>query len=70
MQVGAGFQKGNSDSQSYSQTDYYRLKAVTGEDSVYQKTQFNDADNIGRNASVRLSYTEPVGKQIYLQTSY
>lgn len=70
MQVGAGFQKGNSDSQNYSQTDYYRLKAVTGEDSVYQKTQFNNADNISRNASVRFSYTEPVGKQIYLQTSY
>ncbi|MGN1255791.1 MAG: outer membrane beta-barrel protein [Bacteroidaceae bacterium] len=70
MHVGAGFQKGNSDSQNYSQTDYYRLKAVTGEDSVYQKTQFNNADNISRNASVRLSYTEPVGRQIYLQTSY
>ncbi|MGN0233231.1 MAG: outer membrane beta-barrel protein [Bacteroidaceae bacterium] len=70
MNVSAGFQKGNSDSQNYSQTDYYRVKAVTGEDSVYQKTQFNNSDNMGRNASARISYTEPVGRQIYLQASY
>lgn len=66
----AGFQHGDSDSQSYSQTDYYLLKAVSGEDSLYQKTQFNQSDNRMRHASARLSYTEPVGRQIYLQGSY
>ncbi len=70
VNVDAGFQRGNSDSESYSQTDYYRMKAVSGEDSVYQKTQFNSADSHTRRASARLSYTEPVGRQIYLQGSY
>ena len=70
MNLNAGFQHGTSDNDSYSQTDYYLLRAVSGEDSVYQKTQFNNADNRSRNASARFSYTEPIGRQIYLQTSY
>ena len=70
ISANAGFQRGDSDNESYSQTDYYRLKAVSGEDSIYQKTQFNNADNRNRNASARISYTEPIGRQIYLQASY
>lgn len=70
MNAAAGMQRDGSDTQSYSQTDYYLLKAVSGEDSVYRKTQFGDADNRMRNVSARLSYTEPVGRQIYLQGSY
>lgn len=70
MNAAAGMQHDESDAQSYSQTDYYLLKAVSGEDSVYRKTQFNDANNRMRNASARLSYTEPVGRQIYLHGSY
>lgn len=70
MNVSAGFQRGSTGSDSYSQTDYYLLRASSGEDSVYQKTQFNSSNTLSRHASARLSYTEPVGRQIYLQASY
>lgn len=70
VNVSAGFQRGDTDNDSYAQTDYYLLKAAGGGDSVYQKTQFNSSRSHSRRASARLSYTEPVGRQIYLQASY
>ena len=62
--------KSDSEGQNYSQTDYYQLLAVTGEDSVYHKIQYNEAPSKNRNVSTRLTYIEPIGRQLFLQMSY
>jgi len=64
------YSRSTSESQSYSQVDYYQILAVTGEDSVYHKVQYNDAPSKNRNFSARISYSEPIATQIYLQMSY
>ena len=66
----AGYGHSTSESQSYSHVDYYQILAITGEDSVYHKIQYNDAPSRNRNFSARLSYTEPLGRQVFLQMSY
>ncbi len=70
LNADAGFSHSTSESSSYSQIDYYQILAVTGEDSLYHKVQYNDAPQKNRNVSARLSYIEPLGQQIYLQMSY
>ena len=60
----------DSEGQNYSQTDYYQLLAVSGEDSVYHKIQYNEAPSKNRNVSTRLTYIEPIGQQLFLQMSY
>ena len=66
----AGYGNSTSESQSYSQVDYYQILAVTGDDSIYHKIQYNDAPSKNRNFSTQLSYTEPIGRQMFLQVSY
>ena len=66
----ASYGHSDSESQSYSRVDYYQILAVTGEDSVYHKIQYNDAPSKNRNFSTQLSYTEPIGRQMFLQMSY
>lgn len=61
---------GDNGSNSYNQLDYYKILALTGEDSVYRKTQFNSSDSRQRQWGTRLAYTEPVGRQMYLQMVY
>ena len=66
----AGYGHSTSESQSYSHVDYYQILATTGDDSIYHKVQYNEAPSKNRNFSTQLSYTEPIGRQIYLQMSY
>lgn len=61
---------GENGSDSYNQVDYYKILAQTGEDSVYHKTQFNSSDSRQQQWGARLAYTEPVGRQMYLQMVY
>ncbi|MBO4906305.1 MAG: TonB-dependent receptor [Bacteroidaceae bacterium] len=70
LNLNGGMNRNESESSSYSQIDYYQIMAYTGEDSVYHKEQFDDALTVGRNASARLSYTEPIATGLFLQTSY
>ncbi|MBO4613200.1 MAG: outer membrane beta-barrel protein [Bacteroidaceae bacterium] len=70
MNVDAGYGYSTSESDSYSQVDYYQILALTGGDSVYHKIQYNEAPSKNRNMSTRLSYTEPIGRQMFLQVSY
>ena len=70
LNVDAGYGTSQSESQSYSQVDYYQILAMTGDDSVYHKIQYNDAPSKNRNVSTRFSYTEPIGRQMFLQVSY
>ena len=66
----AGYGHSTSESQSYAHVDYYQILATTGDDSIYHKIQYNEAPSVNRNFATRLSYTEPVGRQVYLQMSY
>lgn len=70
LNADASYGHNTSESQSYSQVDYYQILALSGEDSVYHKIQYNDGATKNRNVSTRLSYTEPIGRQIFLQLSY
>ncbi|MBQ8050644.1 MAG: TonB-dependent receptor [Bacteroidaceae bacterium] len=70
LNADAGYGNSNSESQSYSNVDYYQILATTGDDSIYHKIQYNDAPSRNRNISTQLSYTEPIGRQMFLQMSY
>ena len=70
LNVDASYGHSTSESDSYSQVDYYQILALSGGDSVYHKIQYNDAPSKNRNVSSRLSYTEPIGNQMFLQVSY
>ncbi|MCD8303645.1 MAG: outer membrane beta-barrel protein [Prevotellaceae bacterium] len=70
LNLNGGYSHSTSESESYSQIDYYQLLALNGEDSLYHKVQYNDAPQKNKNISAQLSYSEPVGYNIYLQFSY
>ncbi len=70
LNLNGGYSHSTSESESYSQIDYYQLLALTGEDSLYHKVQYNDSPQKNKNISAQLSYSEPVGYNIYLQMSY
>lgn len=65
-----GYSNGNTNSDNYSQVDYYQRLAMDGSDSIYHKTQFNDSRSKNYNLTGRMSYTEPLGNKLFLQLSY
>lgn len=70
LNANGGFSDGESDRDSYNQVDYYKILALTGEDSIYHKTQYNESLSKSWNVGGRVSYTEPVGDQMFIQMSY
>ncbi len=71
LNLNGGYSHATSESESYSQIDYYQLLATNGEeDSLYHKVQYNDSPQKNKNLSAQLSYSEPIGYKIYLQMSY
>ena len=70
LNASGGFSQGDTYRDSYNQVDYYKILALTGEDSIYHKTQYNESQSRSWNLGGRLSYTEPVGKQMFIQMSY
>ena len=70
LNLDAGYGHSTSESQSFSHVDYYQILAQTGDDSIYHKIQYSDAPSKNRNISTQLSYTEPIGRQMFLQMSY
>lgn len=70
LNLNADYSRNESQSESYSQIDYYQLLAASGGDSVYHKIQYNDAPQTSHTLGARLSYSEPLGYKIYLQLSY
>ncbi len=70
LNVNGGYSNQDSDSENYSQIDYYQILATDGGDSVYHKVQYNYGDQKSKNISAQLSYSEPLGYKIYLQASY
>lgn len=70
FEASGSYSNGNTESDSYSQIDYYQRLARDGTDSVYHKTQFNDSQSKNRNWSASVSYNEPIAHNVYLQFSY
>lgn len=61
---------GDRESDSYNRVDYYQLSAVTGEDSIFHKSQFNHALQNHRGWSAQVGYSEPLTRDIHLQFNY
>ncbi|MCH5168189.1 MAG: TonB-dependent receptor [Prevotellaceae bacterium] len=70
LNLGGGYGDSDSHGSNYSQTDYYLLQALSGGDSVYHKVQYNQGSNYSYNFSARMSYSEPVAYQTFLQLDY
>lgn len=70
LNVGGGYGDSDNTSNSYSQTDYYLIQALDGGDSVYHKVQYNRGENYNWNFNARLSYSEPIAYQTFLQLTY
>ena len=70
LNLGGGYGDSDNQGNSYSQTDYYLLQALSGGDSVYHKVQYNRGTNYNYNLSARLSYSEPIAYQTFLQLDY
>ena len=70
VSFGGGYGDSDSQGNSYSQTDYYLLQALSGEDSIYHKVQYNRGSNYNYNFNVRFSYNEPIAYKTYLQLDY
>lgn len=70
LNLGGGYGDSDNNSNSYSQTDYYLLQALSGGDSVYHKVQYNRGSNYNYNFNVRFSYSEPIAYQTFLQLTY
>lgn len=68
--VGGGYGDSDNNGNSYSQTDYYLLQALSGGDSVYHKVQYNRGSNYNYNFNARFSYSEPIAYQTFLQLDY
>ena len=67
---GGGYGDSNSESNNYSQTDYYLIKGFLGNDSTYHKVQYNRGPQFNYNFNARVSYSEPIAFQTFLQLSY
>ena len=70
LNLGGGYGDSDSESNNYSQTDYYLIHALSGGDSVYHKVQYNRGSNYNYNFNARLSYSEPIAYQTFLQLTY
>ena len=70
LNVGGGYGDSDSEGNSYSQTDYYLLQALSGEDSIYHKVQYNRGANYNYNFNASINYSEPIAYQTFLQLSY
>ena len=70
VNLGGGYGDSDNQSNNYSQTDYYLLQALNGGDSVYHKVQYNRGSNYNYNFNARLSYSEPIAYQTFLQLDY
>lgn len=68
--MNGGIEESENEGENFSQTDYYQILAMTGEDSIYHKTQYSDQANKRWNAGARFSYSEPLADRVYLQFRY
>lgn len=70
LRIGSGINDSNNDRFRDSETTYYRLKNMYGEDSVSYRRQYISTDTESRNYSAQLTYSEPITQWVFLQFSY
>ncbi|MBQ0048766.1 MAG: TonB-dependent receptor [Bacteroidales bacterium] len=74
LNVNGGYGNNESESNSWSQTDYLQsianAEGILVDDSVYHKVQFNRNPSLNYNVGAQLSYSEPILQDVYLQLSY
>ncbi len=72
LRLAANYTDGESKSVSLSDVTLYQLvsQLYAGQDSAYSKNRYNLTPTKNYDYSARLSYSEPIAKQTYLQFSY
>lgn len=70
LRLGAGINDSDNGRYRDSETTYYRLKNMYGEDSVAYRRQYIFNDTESRNYSTQITYSEPIAQSAFLQFSY
>lgn len=74
LNLNGSYGQNTNENNSYSQTDYLQSIAnemgVLIDDSIYHKVMFNHNPSNNYNLSAQMGYSEPIGRQIYLQLTY
>ena len=71
LRLTGNYTDGDSKSLSLSNVTLYQLvSTIYGGDSTYMKNRYNLTPNKNYSYSARLTYSEPIAKQTYLQFSY
>ena len=72
LRLTANYSDGESKGLSLSDVHLYQLlsRLYEGEDSAYQRNRYNLTPSKNYDYSARLTYSEPIMKQVYLQFSY
>lgn len=70
LRIGAGINDSDNGRFRDSETTYYRLKDIYGEDSVSYRRQYISTETESRNYSAQFTYSEPIATSAFLQFSY
>lgn len=70
LRLGTGINDSDNGRFRDSETTYYRLKNIYGEDSVAYRRQYISNETESRNYSVQFTYSEPITQSAFLQFSY
>jgi len=70
LSAGFNYSRGDAENLSASNVHLFLLKDVNGQDSTYQTNRYNLTPNRNFSYNVGLTYTEPLMKLLFLQTSY
>lgn len=70
LRLGTGINESDNDRLRDSETTYYRIKNLVGEDSVAVRRQFISTDTENRSYSAQFTYSEPLLSTVFLQFSY
>lgn len=65
-----GFNTNQSENSSYNTTDYYKLQAADGGDSINIRNRYTETPSGSWNINFQFMYSEPIFKNVFWQTSY
>lgn len=68
--INGGYTRSDNNRDEFRQIDYYRLSAIAGGDSVYHQVQYDKTPNTNTNWGSRLTYSEPLGRDLTLLLTY
>ncbi len=70
LQLNGNWNKGDSKSMSTNFVSFFQLLNSLGEDSTYQSNRYSLTPTTNWDYRARVTYSEPIFKQVYLQFSY